>query len=226
MIIKETKSIFKIAINKILASKGTDDILSEAALPAYAHKNPIIDFIFWKRIDIAFNEVISDKIINKNILDFGCGTGVLSYHLSKSGYSMTAIDLDMSPKNQLSEYITYPDNINFIEGDILKLNFDKKFDSIIALDVLEHIPLEVLPVFLKRFDDLLSPNGKIIISGPTENVLYKIGRFLAGSDFTGSYHETNIDLIKKEFLKVYKVRVVKKLYFPFTLFEIFSATKR
>ncbi len=46
MIIKETKLVFKKAVRCILNSKGTDAVLSEAALPAYAHKNPIIDYIF------------------------------------------------------------------------------------------------------------------------------------------------------------------------------------
>ncbi len=150
----------------------------------------------------------------------------MAYHLKKCDYEVTAIDIDLSPKNQLVEYIEFPDGINFVEGDVLTIDFDKKFDAIIALDVLEHIPLHISPVFLKRFDGLLAPNGKIIISGPTENILYKLGRYLAGSDFTGSYHETNIDLIKKEFQYFFEIKTVKKLYFPFTLFEIFSATKK
>lgn len=43
---KETKKLFKKTITSILADQGTDEVLSEAALPAYAHKNPIIDFNF------------------------------------------------------------------------------------------------------------------------------------------------------------------------------------
>lgn len=222
---ENTKQVFKTAINDILNVNGTNEVLSEAALPAYNHKNPIVDYIFWKRVEIAIKDVISDLKKDRNILDFGCGTGVLSYHLSKLGYNLTAIDIDLSPKNQLSEYIEFPKNINFIEGDILKLNFDEKFDAIFALDVLEHIPLIDLPIFLKCLDDLLLPNGRIIISGPTENIFYKIGRYFAGSDFTGNYHETNIFLIKIEFVKVFKVKALKKLLFPFTIFEIFRATK-
>ncbi len=221
----KTKKVFKTAINEILSINGTNDVLSEAAFPAYNHKNPIVDYIFWKRVEITINDVKSDLKKDKSILDFGCGSGLLSYHLTNLGYKLTAIDIDLSPKNQLSEYIEFPEKINFIEGDILKLNFDEKFDAIIALDVLEHIPIKELPILLQRFEHLLLPNGKIIVSGPTENIFYKIGRFIAGSDFTGHYHETNIVLIKFEFVKFFKVRELKKLFFPFTIFEIFSATK-
>ena len=225
MSLKETKKIFKEAIIKVLNKNGTNEVLSEAALPAYAHKNPLIDFIFWKRLAVAIAKV-QDTKANQNILDFGCGTGVLSYQLGKLNHTITAIDLDLSPKNILSELIDYPNTINFVEGDIFNQKFNQKFDIIIALDVLEHIPLNILPSYLNLFKELMTDNGKLIISGPTENILYKIGRFLAGNDFTGSYHETNISLIKQEFKKIFQVKKIKKLYFPFVLFEVFEAVKK
>lgn len=225
MNIKETKKLFKATITTILNKNGTDEVLSEAALPAYAHKNPLIDFIFWRRIEIAIDKVQRIQQ-TQNILDFGCGTGVLSYQLAKMQHTITAIDLDLMPKNALSEIITFPKNINFIEGDIFNQKFNQKFDVIIALDVLEHIPLNVLPKYLILFNQLLTEEGKIIISGPTENILYKMGRLMAGSDFTGSYHETNIALIKTAFKKIFEIQKVKKLYFPFVLFEVFEALKK
>ena len=54
---KHTKEHFKKSITNLLNDKGTDEILSEAALPAYAHKNFMIDYIFWKRVEIASNFV-------------------------------------------------------------------------------------------------------------------------------------------------------------------------
>lgn len=225
MNLKQTKKLFKETITKVLNKNGTDEVLSEAALPAYAHKNPLIDFIFWKRIEIAIQKVQSTN--NKqNILDFGCGTGVLSYQLSNLNHAVTAIDLDLSPKQAISEIIDFPKNINFIQGDIFDQKFDQKFDIILALDVLEHIPLNLLPKYLNLFSELLTPNGRLIISGPTENILYKIGRFVAGADFTGSYHETNISLIKIECKKIFSIKKVRKLYFPLVLFEVFEAWKK
>lgn len=225
MLIKQTKNIFKEAIIKVLSKTGTNEVLSEAALPAYAHKNFLIDFIFWERLSIAVSKVQATKP-NTKILDFGCGTGVLSYHLANLQHDIIAIDLDLTPKNVLSEYISYPNTINFINGDIFDQKFTQKFDMIIALDVLEHIPIQILPKYLNFFNEMLSENGKLIISGPTENILYKIGRFIAGQDFTGSYHETNIALIKQEVRKIFEVKKVKKLYFPFVLFEVFEALKQ
>ena len=49
MAFKETKELFKNAIERI--SNETDTYaVSEAAFPAYAHKNPVIEHVFWKRL--------------------------------------------------------------------------------------------------------------------------------------------------------------------------------
>ena len=59
----------------------------------------------------------------------------------------------------------------------------------------------------------------LIISGPTESFLYKIGRKLAG--FSGDYHVTNIYDVERKFSEGGFTKTgLKKLYFPFTLFRI------
>ena len=137
---RDTKKIFKDTISEILNKQGTDDVLSEAALPAYAHKNPIIDYIFWRRLSLVVEFINKNVNSNSAILDFGCGTGVVSYELAKKGFNLTSIDLDLSPLKLLKSKINYPSNINFIENDFLTMNFDsQQFEAIIALDVLGSI---------------------------------------------------------------------------------------
>lgn len=223
---KETKIKFKNAISEILKKQGTDEVLSEAALPAYAHKNLFIDYIFWKRLSVAKRFIIEHVEPNSKILDFGCGTGVFSYDLAKNGYNLTSLDLDLSPLKLLQSQIKYPKSINFVQDDFLTMNFEtQKFDVIVALDVLEHIPLDVLPIYLEKFDSILKPNGYFVVSGPTENMLYKLGRKIAGNDFTGHYHETNISEIKTVFKNIFQVNTICRLIWPFILFEIFYAKK-
>lgn len=215
-----TKKKFKKTFKEILKTTNNYE-LDEAALPAYAHRNPMIDYLFWKRLEVAFN------FANKNgplvrALDFGCGSGCFSYLLAQNGYKVTSIDLDFSPLHFVQEHLDFPTNIKFIEGDIFKQDLpDNSFDVIFALDVLEHI--ENLPEYILLFKRLLAPNGIIVVSGPTENILYKIGRKIAGDRFTGDYHVTNISKIKEEFKAHLKVNTIKKLIYPFIFFEIFKA---
>ena len=216
------KKVFKDAIRQVLQKKGTDEVLSEAALPAYAHANPLIDYIFWKRLAVTKRYVEADFSKDCHILDLGCGTGVMSFELSNVANSIHAIDLDLRPQRILQEYIEFPKNIHFSEGDFIDSNFNNsRFDVIIALDVLEHIEDSDLPTYIDKMKGLLRPNGCIIVSGPTENSLYKIGRKFAGKDFTGHYHESNIATIKERFKSQAEVKTIARLIWPFTLFEVF-----
>lgn len=220
---KSTKKKFKTVFNDILKNTNSYEI-DEAALPAYAHKNPLIDYLFWKRLQVAFEHANKNSSYSK-VLDFGCGSGCFSYLLANNGFEVTATDLDFSPLQLIKEKIDFPTSIKFIEGDIINHDLpEASFDLIFALDVLEHI--ENLPDYIELFKKLLTPGGMVIVSGPTENVLYKIGRKLAGNRFTGDYHVTNISKIKSEFSPYLKVNTIRKLIFPLVLFEIFSASEK
>ena len=219
---KLTKQKFKKTFTEIINETNNEDI-DEAALPAYAHKNVFIDYLFWKRIEIA-NTYANKGAKCKRILDFGCGSGVLSYLLAKNGHQVTSTDIEFSPLNLVKEKINFPNNISFIEDDIISNKLENNsFDIIFALDVLEHI--ENLSEYIQLFEELLKPNGVIIVSGPSENIFYRIGRKFAGKRFTGDYHVTDISKIKKEFKQFLTVNTLKKLIPPVILFELFIANK-
>lgn len=222
-----TKKIFKKAITNRLQLQGTDEVLSEAALPAYAHKNPLIDYIFWKRLKVASNYIAKKGQQNLKVLDFGCGTGVMSYELATQKHNVVGLDLDLKPVELLKENIDYPENITFLEGDIFEKDLaEGSFDAIIALDVLEHMDNETLKKYLAKFNSLLKEKGELIISGPTENILYKIGRKLAGSDFTGDYHDSEIQSIRETSKTVFDVKGLAKILPILPLFDVFVAQKR
>jgi 2-polyprenyl-3-methyl-5-hydroxy-6-metoxy-1,4-benzoquinol methylase len=223
---KHTKKIFKENIVKLLQQQGTDEVLSEAALPAYAHSNPLIDYIFWRRLISASDCISQHCKPGAKILDFGCGTGVFSYEIASKGYVTTSVDLDLKPVELLKKYIDYPITIDFREGEVFTLNLEENsYDAIVALDVLEHIPIDELPKYIEKFKSLLREGGCIIVSGPTENILYKMGRKFAGKDFTGHYHETTISKIKAVFSRSFEVKLLSKLLWPLTLFEVFYVKK-
>jgi 2-polyprenyl-3-methyl-5-hydroxy-6-metoxy-1,4-benzoquinol methylase len=95
----------------------------------------------------------------------------------------------------------------------------KSFDLINALDVLEHV--DDLRGTLSDLLGLLKPGGRLVVSGPTENILYQIGRKLAGPEYSGEYHERGIAEIKRELNRMAQVEQIATLYWPVPLFEIF-----
>ena len=212
------KRRFKTAIQRILSEHESLEI-DEAALPAYAHRNPLIDYIFWKRVEIACGYARTQGA--KRVLDFGCGTGLTSYALAQAGANVVAIDLNLAPLRLVQTQVTFPPTIRFIEGDLLKIDMEGGFDLIVALDVLEHI--SDLSLYIERFAGLLNPGGSVIVSGPSENWLYRIGRKVAGQRFTGDYHVSNIRTIRTAFAQEMRTETIATLVWPLTLFEIFTA---
>ncbi len=123
---------------------------------------------FWKRLGGKPN------LSGKTILDFGCGHGALCIDIADSGAkSVLGIDLNdnllnFANLNLDKNFDHLKDKVFFEKKDILKNNFEKKFDLIISKDTFEHTLK--LPEVLKRFHDLLSENGRAYIGfGPLYN---------------------------------------------------------
>ncbi|MBL8100089.1 MAG: class I SAM-dependent methyltransferase [Anaerolineales bacterium] len=216
------KTRYRTAIQNVL-SETEKGRLDEAAFPAYSHKNPIINWLFWQRLRKVMEHVERGQY--ENILDFGCGSGVMLPFLSNISKQVTAIDVDLLPIQSVQKYIPLANNIEVKDGTKINISDLSKnsFDLIIALDVLEHV--QDLPKTLTELFSLLKPNGQLIVSGPTENILYQIGRKIAGPEYSGAYHERGIAEIKDEIKKIAHIHHIATLYQPIPLFEIFSASK-
>lgn len=188
---------------------GTFD---ENALPAYTHPNPLMSWLFWKRIDAALS--MAGDVKGRRVLDFGCGGGVTFKYLYGKGAIITGCD------NQSAEIARSMCAITGAKADVFAGLGDIKergFDLIFYLDVLEH--LNNSDEIIKELIDAAAPDAKFIVSGPTENMFYKIGRMMAG--FKGHYHVKNIYDIESSLQAAGLKRIsIRRLYPPCTLFRI------
>tara|TARA_B100001057_G_C22595299_1_gene850626 strand:- start:174 stop:896 length:723 start_codon:yes stop_codon:yes gene_type:complete len=98
-----------------------------------------------------------------NILDIGCGGGLLSEPISRMGANVTGIDASdkniriaklHSKKNDL--------NINYLCSSPEKLKVKTKFDVILNMEIVEHV--EDIDFFLKSCSKLLKKNGIMFVS--------------------------------------------------------------
>ncbi|WP_440650558.1 bifunctional 2-polyprenyl-6-hydroxyphenol methylase/3-demethylubiquinol 3-O-methyltransferase UbiG [Candidatus Pelagibacter sp. HIMB1495] len=98
-----------------------------------------------------------------NVLDIGCGGGLLSEPICRLGANVTAIDA--SKKNIAIANLHAKKNnlkINYICSSPEKLKTTKKFDVILNMEIVEHV--EDVDFFLKSCANLLKKNGLMFVA--------------------------------------------------------------
>ena len=215
------KARYRSAIRKVLQDSERGR-LDEAGFPAYSHRNPLINWLFWQRLQTAM-KYIEQRAPYETVLDFGCGSGVMLSFLAQHSQHVTAMDIDLVPLERVKKYIPLQENVLVLNANQTPISqlAPKSFDLINALDVLEHV--DDLPRTLAELLHLLKLGGRLLVSGPTENILYQIGRKLAGPEYSGDYHERGIGEIKRELARLAHVQQIATLYWPIPLFEVFVA---
>jgi len=131
---------------------------------------------------------ISDMIITKvklsrdmTIIDFGAGTGLLSYFIAPFVDTIIAVDNSPSMLEVFSQKSDeFECNTEVIEADLSVDKIDKKFDGIISSMTLHH--LEDTTALLSSLYDMLTPDGFIALADLDD----EDGTF--HSDNEGVYH--------------------------------------
>ena len=129
------------------------------------HKfNPIRIKYIKEKIVNHFNISSKSKPLkNIELLDIGCGGGLLSEPMCRLGAKVTAID--PSKKNiDVAKHHAKKNNlkINYLCSSPENISVKKKFDVILNMEIVEHV--EDLDLFLKKSSLLLKKNGIMFIA--------------------------------------------------------------
>ena len=100
---------------------------------------------------------------NLDILDIGCGGGLLSEPMSILGANVTGIDpSEKNIKIAKLHSIKNKLKINYICSSPEKININKKYDIILNMEVVEHV--ENINFFIKSSSKLLKKNGLMFVA--------------------------------------------------------------
>lgn len=208
---------FSFYLENYLSNKSLRKI-DESAAPSFIHKNLLVRRFFYQRIREAIK--LSKKRIKGSILDFGTGSGILLKYCSENADKVYGLDIDVRLAKKTKENFSLK-NVEIIkyEGEIIPLP-SKSIDFVFALEVLEHVdnPEKTITEIAR----VIRNNGYLLFSGPTENFIYKVGRFFSG--FKGDYHKISVGTIQKCFEKKFRLEKRRILYkfLPFYIFGLYQ----
>lgn len=108
------------------------------------------------------------RLIKKTdrILEVGCGSGLGSVFLSQHCAHVTGIDVKATEVEEAMS-LCRRENIEFRTCDLFDLDGSQKWDVIVALDVIEHMPIEQGQKLVANIPRHLKPEGMLVIGTPS-----------------------------------------------------------
>ena len=137
--------------NKNIFDKLSDEWWNETGSFEALHSfNPV-------RIKFILNSV-GKSIKSLKILDIGCGGGILCEPLARLGADVTGIDENEKAILVAKKHAKKMNlKINYKSGNISDINFQKKFDIITCMEVLEHV--QSVDLLIKKSKESLKSGG-------------------------------------------------------------------
>jgi SAM-dependent methyltransferase len=115
-----------------------------------------------------FAAIASTFPTGASVLDAGCGRGDFLRYVRSIRPDLTLTGIDLSPNNDVL-------GIRFLRGDFLQISIDRRFDAVVSLQVIEHVP--DIRRFVERLRDLTRPGGTVTVSTVNESsLMYGLAR--------------------------------------------------
>jgi 16S rRNA (adenine1518-N6/adenine1519-N6)-dimethyltransferase len=155
------------------------------------------------------DEVIDKANINKDdvVLEIGPGLGSLTKALIDNAGKVIVVELDNNMVNILQNRFMNCDNLEIIQGDILKLNFNEIINSNKRIKVVANLPYYITtPIIMKLLEDRLNIESIVVMVQKEvgERICAKPGSKVYGAITVSiNYYSDSkiiIDVSKKNFL--------------------------
>lgn len=108
----------------------------------------------------------ASRLCRGRVIELGCGEGHLTRAIADRGLEVLGVDIGGKRIRQAREF--YPD-LNFEQMDILEMETEDTYDTVVIAEVLEHVYEETGDAMLEKAWRLLEPGGRLIVSVPNED---------------------------------------------------------
>ncbi len=181
----------------------------------YRHSAWVVRELFWNRLQRLV--ALCPRAEQGRVLDLGGGSGILLPTLSKMFRQVVCLDRFTDEAYNVVHHYALS-NVTLIQGNLLRMGLtDEAFDVVIAADVLEHV--RALPQACHEIYRIT--NASLLITGPTENLLYQVGRLVFGFQKPVDHFYTYRQV--ERHIKDVGFALHRRSYTPIHLSEPFSA---
>ena len=115
-------------------------------------------------------ELLMAQAKDKSVLELGCNKGFGTIIYAEDARSVKAVDTSSTAIEKARMY-NARDNIEYICLDSWTLPFaDNTFDLTVLFQVIEHIALDKLDIFLREIKRVTRADGQVIVSTPNRDI--------------------------------------------------------
>jgi|TARA_B110000263_G_scaffold250185_1_gene271329 cyclopropane-fatty-acyl-phospholipid synthase len=153
---------------------------------------------------------------SSRILEIGPGWGAFASHALPLGVNFTGLTISEVSQSFINEKLSeYRDSFNILLQDFLDYEPSEKFDSIVIMGVIEHLPN--YERVLEKFDYLLKPGGLIFLDGSAARKKYELSTFMVRYIYPGNHSflvlDDFINKVAKTSFEVLEIQNDRHSYF-------------
>ena len=150
----------------------------------YDHADETLDAATLRKFDYCFRKLRLKP--GDHILEVGPGWGAWFEYASARGVQCTGISISKVSIDYLNKRAKeFGHDWELIETDLFEYESDRKYDAIVIMGVIEHLP-DYLRV-LQKFMSLLKPGGRIFLDGSASTKKYELSSFMVKYIYPGNH---------------------------------------
>jgi SAM-dependent methyltransferase len=112
---------------------------------------------------------LCEPYLGAEVLEVGAGYGTVTQHLVE-GRHLVAVDASPECAIALKERFNGRGNVEVHEADLREYQDDRRYDAVVMINTLEHIPDDVAALLTMK--QYLRPGGRLVVYVPAHNCLF------------------------------------------------------
>ena len=161
-----------------------DPVLPAYSQGVYASDDETLEAALRRKFDYAVEKCELGQ--STRVLEIGPGWGAFASHALPRGIDFVGLTISEVSQTFINDKLSqFRDSFKIVLQDFLEYDTKEKFDSIVIMGVIEHLPN--YERVLKKFDSLLKPGGLVFLDGSAARKKYELSTFMARHIYPGNH---------------------------------------